>query len=149
MSENPLQIKGLDHVVLRVRDLERSITFYQHVIGCELERRVDDLGLVQLRAGASLIDLVGVETPLGRAGGGPPSRTAQNMDHFALTLDTFDPEAIRRHLAAHGIASGEPAHRYGAEGFGPSLYIDDPDGNTVELKGPPESATDPDGGPKP
>jgi glyoxylase I family protein len=143
MPAIPLQIKGLDHVVLRVRDLPRAIAFYEEVIGCAVERRIDEIGLVQLRAGSSLIDLVGVDTPLGRAGGDEPSATGPNVDHFALTLAAFDSEAIRAHLRKHDIESGDPAPRYGAEGFGPSLYIKDPDGNTVELKGPPDAPTDP------
>ena len=58
------------------------------------------------------------------------------MDHFALRIEPFDEAAIRAHLASHGIEAGKVATRYGAEGDGPSLYIDDPDGNTVEIKGP-------------
>jgi len=139
MPKNPIQIKCLDHVVLRVRDLSQAMAFYEDVIGCALERRIDEIGLVQLRAGASLIDLVGVDTPLGRAGGSEPSVTGPNVDHFALTLEEFDSDSIRSHLERHDIESGDPATRYGAEGFGPSLYIKDPDGNTVELKGPPEA----------
>jgi catechol 2,3-dioxygenase-like lactoylglutathione lyase family enzyme len=138
---HPIQLKGLDHVVLRVLDLERSIAFYQSVLGCVEERRLEDLGLIQLRAGSSLIDLVGVDTPLGRAGGGEPARQHPNLDHFALRLESFDADAIRSHLAKHGLESGEPQERYGASGFGPSIYIRDPDGNTVELKGPPSAAS--------
>lgn len=140
MSTHPIQIHALDHVVLRVRDLARALAFYEGVLRCRVERRIDELGLVQLRAGASLIDLVDVDSPLGRAGGDEPARRAPNLDHFALSLDAFDAEAIRAYLHEHGIESGEPASRYGALGFGPSLYIRDPDGNTVELKGPPEAS---------
>ena len=121
-------VKGLDHVVLRVADLERAIRFYTDVLGCREERRVDSFNLVQLRAGASLIDLILAEAPPG----------AGNMDHFALRIDPFDEAALRRHLDAHGVEIGEVARRYGAEGNGPSMYIADPDGNTVELKGPPD-----------
>ncbi len=140
-SGPPIAVRGLDHVVLRVREPEASIAFYEDVLGCAVERRLDELGLVQLRAGSALIDLVGVETPLGRAAGGPPDRKAPNVDHFALSLESFDGGAIRAHLARHGIESDEPAERYGAEGFGPSIYIRDPDGNTVELKGPPHAGS--------
>ncbi len=122
-------IKKLDHVVLRVADLERAITFYCGVLGCREERRVESIGLVQLRAGEALIDLV----PAGEAPGEAPG----NMDHFALRIEPFDEAALRDHLAGKGVVVGELADRYGAEGRGPSLYIDDPDGNTVELKGPP------------
>lgn len=126
-------------MVLRVRDLEASLEFYVQVLGCAEVRRVEAAGLVQLRAGAALIDLLPVDGPLGRAGGAPPGRTGHNVDHFALRLERFDEPALRAHLAARGIEAGEVARRYGADGFGPSLYVRDPDGNVVELKGPPEA----------
>jgi glyoxylase I family protein len=131
-----IEIRGIDHVVLRIRDLERSLAFYCDQLGCRVERRLDALGLVQLRAGSGLIDLVPVDSPLGRAGGGAPGEEGRNLDHFALQLEHFDPAAIRAQLEAAGLAPGEVAERYGAEGTGPSLYLRDPDGNTVELKGP-------------
>lgn len=139
----PFALRGLDHVVLRVRDPERALAFYCGVLGCREERRIDELGLIQLRAGSALIDLVDVAAPLGRAGGAPPTDGARNVDHFALQIDPFEPEALARHLRAHGVEAGEPARRYGAEGMGPSLYVRDPDGNTVELKGPPDGGPDP------
>jgi catechol 2,3-dioxygenase-like lactoylglutathione lyase family enzyme len=128
------EIVGLDHVVLRVRDLARAIDFYTGVLGCPEERRIDELGLVQLRAGRSLIDLVDVGGPLGRAGGGAPGATARNVDHFALQVSGFDEKALRAHLAEHGIEAGDVRQLYGAEGVGPAFYVRDPDGNTVELK---------------
>ncbi len=133
-----LEIRGLDHVVIRVRDLDRALEFWCNALGCPVERRLDQLGLVQLRAGASLIDLVPVESPLGRAGGGTPAPDGPNMDHVALRIAAFDEAALRAHLEEHGVAPGDVATRYGAEGNGPSMYVKDPDGNTVELKGPPE-----------
>ncbi len=123
-------IQGLDHVVLRVADLERAIRFYCEVLGCTEERRVESINLVQLRAGAALIDLI--------LAAGAPEPGAGNMDHFALRIAPFDEADLRAHLDSHGVAVGELATRYGAEGSGPSLYIQDPDGNTVELKGPPD-----------
>jgi catechol 2,3-dioxygenase-like lactoylglutathione lyase family enzyme len=107
------------------------------VLGCSEERRSDELGLIQLRAGAHLIDLVDVAAPLGKAGGAAPGPEARNVDHFALQLARFDAEAIGAELRAAGIEAGEVAERYGAQGMGPSLYIKDPDGNVVELKGVP------------
>ncbi len=133
------QVLGLDHVVLRVRDIQRALAFYRDVLGCILERSLEDMGLYQLRAGRSLIDLVPVESQLGRMGGAPPGSDGRNVDHIALRIDPFDTEALRTHLQAHGITMGEVARRYGAEGQGPSIYIEDPDGNTIELKGPPET----------
>jgi len=132
-----IEIKGLDHVVLRVRDLDASLAFYGGVLGCPVERRLDELGLVQLRAGSALIDLVPVDSPLGRHGGAPPEGEGRNMDHFALALAHFDEAALRKALLAAGVEPGDVATRYGAEGNGPSMYLRDPDGNVVELKGPP------------
>ena len=134
-----IRIRDIDHIVLRVRDLDASLAFYTGLLGCTIERRRDDLGLVQLRAGRSLIDLVPVDGALGRAGGAPPGAEARNVDHFCLRIEPFDEAEIRRDLAAAGVAAGETAARLGAEGNGPSIYIADPDGNTVELKGPPAS----------
>ena len=134
-----IRIRDIDHIVLRVRDLQAMLRFYCDVLGCTVERRQDELGLVQLRAGRSLIDLVPVEGRLGRAGGAPPGAEGRNLDHFCLRLEPFDEAAIRSHLQSFGVAAGETASRFGAEGSGPSLYIADPEGNTVELKGPPWS----------
>ena len=130
-----IEIRGLDHVVLRVSDMTRSLHFYCGVLGCSEERRNDALGLVQLRAGESLIDLVDLASPLGRAGGAAPGDGGRNMDHFAVKLANFDAAAIRAQLAAAGVEAGDVAERYGADGNGPSMYIRDPDGNVVELKG--------------
>jgi glyoxylase I family protein len=134
-----IEIRAIDHVVLRVRDRERALRFYCDVLHCKQERRLEALGLTQLRAGASLIDLVEVESPLGKLGGEPPGERARNVDHFALDLASFDEAAIRAHLVRHGVEPGEVGMRYGARGTGPSMYVRDPDGNVVELKGPPVS----------
>lgn len=134
-----LQIAQIDHIVLRVRDVERMIRFYRDVLGCALERELAELGLFQLRAGAALIDLVDVDGQIGRQGGAAPGATGRNLDHFCLRIEPFDAAAIARHLAEHGLEPGPVERRYGAEGFGPSIYLQDPEGNTVELKGPPET----------
>jgi catechol 2,3-dioxygenase-like lactoylglutathione lyase family enzyme len=131
-----IEIRRIDHVVLRVRDVEASLRFWRDALGCAVERSSDALGLYQLRAGASLIDLVPVEGPLGRLGGTAAGTEGRNVDHVALELASFDEAALRAHLAAHGVAPGDVAQRYGANGLGPSMYIRDPDGNVVELKGP-------------
>jgi glyoxylase I family protein len=131
-----IHIRDIDHIVLRVKDLQGMLRFYQQVLGCSLERRQDEIGLIQLRAGRSLVDLVPVDGPLGRAGGAPPGKEARNVDHFCFRLEPFDAEAIHRHLAACGVEAGKVESRYGAGGEGPSIYLNDPEGNTVELKGP-------------
>ena len=131
-----IEIRRIDHVVLRVRDVAAAKRFYCDVLGCTVERESEALGLHQLRAGASLIDLVPVAGPLGRLGGAAPGAEGRNVDHVALALAHFDEAAIRAHLARHGVEPGDVAPRYGAEGNGPSMYVKDPDGNVVELKGP-------------
>ena len=133
----PFQMKGLDHIVLRVADLPRMLDFYLGVLGCTVEKEQAKIGLTQLRAGASLIDLVTLDGVLGRVGGAGPGAEGRNLDHFALAILPFDEPAIRAHLAAHGIEVTDSGPRYGAEGEGPSIYAQDPEGNTVELKGPP------------
>ncbi|MGK6307540.1 VOC family protein [Variovorax sp. DT-64] len=132
-----IHIRDIDHIVLRVVDLDAMLGFYCDVLGCTVERRQDAIGLIQLRAGRSIVDLVPVDGELGRAGGAPPGREGRNLDHFCLRVDPFDEAAIRSHLAAHGVQAGPTEARYGAEGSGPSIYLQDPEGNVVELKGPP------------
>jgi catechol 2,3-dioxygenase-like lactoylglutathione lyase family enzyme len=132
-----IEIRRIDHVVLRIRDLEASLRFYRDALGCPVERSIEALGLYQLRAGASLIDLIPVEGPLGKLGGPAAGDTGRNVDHIALTLADFDEAGIRDHLERHGVAPGDVGERYGADGNGPSMYVKDPDGNVVELKGPP------------
>lgn len=132
---NPINIQVIDHVVLRVNDLENMIIFYTEVLGCRLERRAGKIQLAQLRAGSSLIDLVDVSGALGRAAGKAPDPAAPNMDHFCLQVTPWDTDAILAHLEAHGVEAGEPEQRYGATGMGPSIYLRDPEGNSVELKG--------------
>jgi catechol 2,3-dioxygenase-like lactoylglutathione lyase family enzyme len=130
-------IREIDHLVLRVTDLARVLDFYCGVLGCTIERRDDTIGLVQLRAGRSLLDLVPVHGQLGKAGGAPPGKEGRNLDHFCVRIDPFDEAAIRSHLQARNVEAGPLATRNGAEGEGPSIYISDPEGNVVELKGPP------------
>jgi catechol 2,3-dioxygenase-like lactoylglutathione lyase family enzyme len=131
------RIKHLDHLVLRVTDLRATMNFYVDVLGCSVEKVQEELGLYQLRAGSALIDLVPVDGELGRRGGAPPGLEARNLDHFCLRIDPFEPDEIAAHLRRHGVETDPVASRYGAEGQGPSIYARDPEGNTVELKGPP------------
>ena len=131
------KILQLDHIVLRVRDVDAMLRFYIDVLGCTMERQQEDLGLYQVRAGASLIDFVTLDGKLGRAGGAAPGREGRNLDHFCLRVDPFDGEALRAWLVGRGAVPGEIGQRYGADGEGPSVYLPDPEGNVIELKGPP------------
>lgn len=132
----PFDVQRIDHLVLRVRDLARSIRFYSDVLGCEVVRQREHLGLVHLRAGASMIDLVSVDGMLGARGGAAAGAEGRNVDHLCLRIEPFDEAALRAHLARFGLAPLGPAEtNFGAEGDGPSLYFKDPDGNTIELKG--------------
>jgi glyoxylase I family protein len=132
-----IRIREIDHVVLRVRDLDAMLHFYCVVLGCTLERRVDEIGLIQLRAGRSMIDLVPLDGKLGLKGGPAPTPAGRNLDHLCLRVDPFDEVEILAHLQAFDIRAEGARPRYGAEGMGPSIYVDDPEGNVVELKGPP------------
>ena len=137
-----IQIRDIDHIVLRVVDLDAMTRFYSAVLGCTLERRQDDIGLVQLRAGRSLVDLVPVDGKLGRQGGAAPGAEGRNVDHFCFRVEPFDEPAIRAALEQAGVRVGPVESRNGAEGEGPSIYLSDPEGNTVELKGPKWPDTD-------
>ena len=139
MSLPPFQLEQIDHVVLRARDAAALQRFYCDVLGCREERRQDEIGLVQLRAGASLIDLVSVDGKLGRYGGRAPDDEGRNMDHLCLSVSGYDEAAILAHLQAHNVRLGSIGSRYGARGEGPSIYCFDPEGNMVELKGPPNA----------
>lgn len=127
----PFTIAGIDHVVLRAHDPRRLINFYRDVLGCPIEREQPDIGLVQLRAGRCLIDVVPRRA---RPGEAAPGAADPNLDHLCLLIRPFDAARIRAHLRAHGVTPGELALRYGAEGEGPSLYLQDPEGNGIELK---------------
>lgn len=133
----PFSVERIDHLVFRVRDLEASIAFYDAVLGCKVARRRSDLGLVHVRVGTSMVDLVSIDGKLGRAGGAGPAAEGRNVDHLCLRVEPFDENAIVRHLAAHGVTPrGAASTNFGAEGDGLSLYFTDPDGNVIELKGP-------------
>ncbi|MYH36600.1 MAG: VOC family protein [Rhodospirillaceae bacterium] len=136
MAENPIPIKGLDHIVLRVRDIDVMLRYYGDVLGCTLEKVQEDIGLWQMRAGDALIDFAPVDGQIGRQKGPAPGPEGHNQDHFCLLVDPWDEAAIRSALEVRGCDVEAAAVRYGATGYGPSIYLTDPEGNTVELKGP-------------
>jgi catechol 2,3-dioxygenase-like lactoylglutathione lyase family enzyme len=131
-----ISIREIDHVVLRVRDIDAMRRFYCEVLGATHVAFRPEYGMSHLKAGASMIDLITVDGKLGSAGGAAPGREARNMDHLCLRVEPFDQASIVAHLRRHGVAVGEIHRRYGAEGNGISIYVSDPEGNTVELKGP-------------
>jgi glyoxylase I family protein len=119
-------VERIDHVVLRVHDLPAMVRFYEQALGFNVERRLDRINLVQMRAGASMLDLILSEA----------KSEAPNMDHLCFRIEPFDRAAIEARLGPLGISVGETFQRYGAEGNGPSVYFHDPEGNQIELKGP-------------
>jgi catechol 2,3-dioxygenase-like lactoylglutathione lyase family enzyme len=129
------EVAAIDHIVLRTTKVREMLDFYGTVLGCKVERETSpEFGLTQLRAGSALIDLVVVGSRLGRAGGGPPTLMENNVDHFCLQLKPISEEEIRAHLRAYGIEVGDFEDRYGAQGVGRSVYLEDPEGNVVELR---------------
>lgn len=130
----PFQVAAIDHVVLRVSDVDRALNFYVDVLGCALERRQDEIGLFQLRAGSALFDLVDCEGPIGRRGGPAPGSERHNMDHVCLRLDGYDRDALREHLRSHGVEIESEGVRYGSFGEGHSMSTRDPEGNGIELR---------------
>ena len=138
-----INIREIDHGVLRVKDIEAMGRFYCDVLGAKHVAYRPQFGMTHLRAGASMIDLVAVDGPLGRSGGAPADREGRNMDHLCLRLEPFDQEAIVEHLRRHGVAVGDIRPRFGAEGTGVSIYLADPEGNVVELKGPSDGSAMP------
>jgi len=130
-----IRIRKIDHLVLRSENVAAMVRFYREVLGCEVERALPaEVGLTQLRAGDALIDIVAVDSQLGRAGGAPPGPAGNNVDHFCLELEATGERQLREWLESRGVACGPFETRYGSGGFGPSVYIKDPDGNTVELR---------------
>ena len=125
--EVPLKVAEIDHVVLRCRDQNRAYDFYTRILGLSEERRIAQIGLIQLRAGRSMIDLVPAT--------GARVETALNVDHICIGIEARDLNEVAAYLRGQAVeVMGEPAMRYGAHGSGLSIYLRDPEGNTVELK---------------
>ncbi len=134
-EDRVIKIVALDHVVYRTTKLSQMLEFYCDILGCHVERELPkELGLVQLRAGSALIDIVPVDSELGRAGGKAPSQDGRNVDHICLQIEPFDEQELICYLQSHNVRFSEFSDRYGAQGFGRSVYIKDPEGNEVELK---------------
>ena len=132
---NPINIAQIDHVVLRTNDINKLLQFYSDVLGCRLERGPGDFGIAQLRAGGSLIDIADANSIYGQERGDLPDHKAPNMDHICFRVDPWDTDAIQAQLHLHNIEHDEVGIRYGASGRGLSIYLADPEGNAIELKG--------------
>src|SRR5262245_7960095 len=136
-SRPPFGLEGIDHVLLIVEGMDRALAFYEGVLGCRLEERYPQWGMAQLRAGAALINLVDIAAENG-AWAVPENAGGRNMDHLCLALGAHDEQALRGHLALHGVEIVEESWHAGARGESLSIYVRDPSGNTLELKGPPK-----------
>ncbi len=141
-----IAIRGYDHIVLRCRDVPRMVAFYREALGFTVVKVQDELGLTHLRAGTAMLDLIDIAGKLGREGGRGPEAEGRNLDHVCFRVETFDADAIIARLAQFGATAEAPRRRFGNDGYGASLYLSDPEGNRVELKGPPESDQAPRGG---
>ena len=125
-----VHVQGLDHVVLSVKDVEGPLSFYHGILGMEALRveefRAGKVGFLSLRAsGTPIIDLKKAKAP----------HEGVNVDHFALLIELTDMNALIVEPRAKGVlVNGQTGQRWGAQGRGPSVYIQDPDENTVELK---------------
>ena len=131
-----ISIRNIDHVVLRVKDIERMRRFYCDILGAAHVAWRPQFGMSHLRVGSTMLDLITVDGKLGKAGGAAPGGEGRNMDHLCFRVEPFDQDAIVQHLKTHGVEVGEIRTRYGAEGNGVSIYLTDPEGNMLELKGP-------------
>src|SRR5437867_1296143 len=136
MTEPVFKPINLDHIVLRVKDLDVAIAFYEQVVGGKLQRRVPPAGFAQVRIGTSMIDVISLDGKLGMEGGAGPGAEGRNVDHLCVRIDSFDEDAIIKFLRSKGVEPFDISHRFGADGYGPVMYVRDPDGNMVELKGP-------------
>ncbi|MGW5486171.1 VOC family protein [Streptosporangium sandarakinum] len=120
-----MRVKAFDHLVLNVRDAERALEFYSGTLGLAQERvaewRAGEAPFPSVRVDEStIIDLV--ERPRGES----------NVDHICLVVDPLDwQEVIDSGVLT--VLEG-PVTRFGARGDAQSVYVRDPDGNTVELR---------------
>lgn len=128
MSSNPIQIEGLDHLVLRVASIERSVAFFVGILGLHVERVIEGVNFCHIRCGRNMIDL------LESAEEARPASGTANVDHFCLNV-RGDIDEIHQYLKNNNVSiKAPPGETYGATGFGTSLYVLDPDGHVIELK---------------
>lgn len=133
-NAEPLRLRGIDHVLLLVADLEKAVAFYERVAGCSVENRLPQFGMIELRAGSSHLDLVDISAAAG-AWAQPQVAGGRNVDHIALAVESHDAPALRAHLHVHNVEIGEER----VEGDRTSFYVRDPSGNRIELQSAPRS----------
>ncbi len=129
------KIKRLDHLVIKTINIKEMTSFYCFILGYKIQRdSLKETGLLELSAGESMIDLFDSrhESNLNTFSSESKNNT---IDHFCILLDNFDETDIKVHLKSFGVECSEIEMNYGSSGYGPSIYIHDPDGNKVELKG--------------
>jgi catechol 2,3-dioxygenase-like lactoylglutathione lyase family enzyme len=129
-----LQLRGIDHVLLLVVDIDKAITFYERVAGCTVETRLPQYAMTELRAGSSHIDLVDISASEG-AWARPEILGGRNVDHVALDVASHDAAALRAHLETHNVEIGEER----TESDRTSFYVRDPSGNGIELRSAPHT----------
>ena len=129
-----VKITELDHIVLRVSDVETSLQFYTQVLGLQAERveqwRAGEIRFPSARLNAdTIIDFFAADQePIGREG-------AKNQDHYCMVIEPTDMEELKTKFEALGVdIQAGPGKRWGSHGDGISLYIYDPDDNVVELR---------------
>jgi catechol 2,3-dioxygenase-like lactoylglutathione lyase family enzyme len=131
------KIMELDHIVLNVADIDRSVKFYTEVLGLQGERleafKAGKVGFPSVRINeGTIIDLF-PSPPSGCRPGG--DKNSGNLNHFCLVVGAEDFSGVVEHLAAHEIAIREgPVSRWGARGRATSVYFLDPDGNEIEIR---------------
>jgi glyoxylase I family protein len=133
-----IKVIELDHIVLNVSDIDRSLKFYTEVLGLQAERldefKEGKVGFPSVRINTdTIIDLFPFRGSENKAK--PGEKPQGNLNHFCMVVDREDFSGIVDYLGRHKIAVREgPISRWGARGRATSVYFLDPDGNEVEIR---------------
>ncbi len=131
----PLKVKEMDHIVLNTSDIKRSLDFYGRVLGLDVERLEEyekgEVGFPSVRInGDTIIDLFARKDD-----GKPAEGSGLNLNHYCIVADVPAFQELMTYLRKNDVPiRGEPASRWGARGRGTSIYVQDPDGNELELR---------------
>jgi len=150
MSKPPFSLLGIDHIVFLIDDMPNALKFYGEVLGCQPGYSYPKIGMEQLWCGNALIVLSDTTHPSAKSKI-PPAKGRSNIDHVCINLSPIEVPDLIAHLNAHNVQIDATAFHGGARGMGNSVYIQDPFGNRLELKGPPvyPDGREPAPGPKP